>query len=51
MKQVVCQMCQNKTTEPQKVMFFGWNNELNFPCQINLCPRCHSVWRKDNEQT
>ena len=49
MKSVRCQMCRNKTDNPQKVTFRGWNNELKFPCEISLCPRCRSIWKVDEK--
>jgi len=48
MKKVICQMCSGKTSNPIKVKFYGWNREIDFPVQINLCPRCHSIWKEDN---
>ena len=46
----MCQMCQNKTSDPQKVLFYGWNNELDFPAQIELCPRCKSIWKGKTDE-
>ena len=40
-------MCQHLTHDPQKVLFNGWNKELKWPTQINLCPRCHELWIPD----